>query len=90
MAKALKCDRCGRFYVLLSEIRNYRIRDFSEPYKNEKYVDLCPDCYEKLCDFLDGAWKSIGMKPKETVGTEELHPEEWDNSYYDEFEEDSE
>ncbi len=53
MAKALKCDRCGQFYDLLTETRKYRIRDFSELYKNEKYVDLCPDCYAELLLFLN-------------------------------------
>ena len=89
MSKALKCDRCGQFYDLFKEIREYRIMNFSESHMNEKYVDLCPDCYEKLCDFLDGAWKSIGMKPKEMVGTGELYPGEFESRHYD-FEEDSE
>ena len=98
MAKALKCDRCGQFYDLLTEPRDYKIRDFTELYKNEKYVDLCPDCYEKFCDFLNGAWKSIGMKPQSdpisdladsVYGTGELYPGEFESRHY-EFEEDSE
>lgn len=100
MAKALKCDRCGQFYDLLTASRNYRIILSTEEYKHEKYVDLCPDCYEKLCDFLDGAWKSIGMKPKEKeieerhfplehlTGTGELYPGEFESRHY-EFEEGS-
>ena len=55
----------------------------------QKNVDLCPECYEKFCDFLDGAWKSIGMKPKEMVGTGELYPGEFESRHYD-FEEDLE
>lgn len=82
MAKALKCDRCGSLYNLLTDIRKYRIRE-SELYKDEKYVDLCPECYEKFCDFLDGAWKSIGMKPKEVVGTGELYPGEFESRHYE-------
>lgn len=53
MAKALKCDRCGGFFDCIEGLRNYRIREFSELNRNEKYVDLCPDCYAKLLMFLD-------------------------------------
>ena len=86
MAKALKCDRCGQFYDLLTEPRNYKIRDLSEEIKYEKYVDLCPDCYEKLCDFLDEPRKNIEMGLKEMVGTGELYPGEFESRHY-EFEE---
>lgn len=86
MAKALKCDRCGAFYDYIKCLRRYHIHDMDGKTIN-KTIDLCPDCYEKFCDFLDGAWKSIGMKPKEVVGTGELYPGEFENSYYDEFEE---
>ena len=54
MAKALKCDRCGQFYDLLTEPRNYKIRDFSGLGKCEIYVDLCPDCYEIFTKWLAG------------------------------------
>ena len=54
MAKALKCDRCGSFYDLLTDFRKYKIRDLSELYKNEKYVDLCPDCYTSFNKWLAG------------------------------------
>lgn len=83
MAKALKCDRCGQFYDLLTELRNYRIRDFSESCKYEKYVDLCPDCYEKLINFLDE------IKNQDLIGSGELYPGEFESRHY-EFEEDSE
>lgn len=84
MAKALKCDRCGGFYDLLKDLRDYRIvNSFAHQ------VDLCPECYEKFCDFLNGAWKSIGMNPKEMVGTGELYPGEFESRHY-EFEEDEE
>ena len=89
MAKALKCDRCGGFYDLLKETREYRIEETTvQKQSYQKTVDLCPGCYEKLCDFLNGAWKSIKYRnePKETVGTGELYPGEFESRHY-EFEE---
>ena len=84
MAKALKCDRCGGFYDLLTETRKYRIEETTvQKPSYQKTVDLCPDCYEKFCDFLNGAWKSIGMKPKEIVGTGELYPGEFESRHYE-------
>lgn len=50
MAKALKCDRCGQFYDLITDFRAYRIQ---ESVNYMKYVDLCPDCYNKFCYFLE-------------------------------------
>lgn len=83
MAKALKCDRCGQFYDLIKAVRKYQIHDMDEKNFN-KTVDLCPDCYEKLLIFLNGAVFS-----KEMVGTGELYPGEFESRHY-EFEEDSE
>lgn len=83
MAKALKCDRCGQFYDLFKEIREYRIMNFSESHMNEKYVDLCPDCYETFVKWL------TGKREYEEVGTGELYPGEFESRHY-EFEEDSE
>ena len=71
MAKALKCDRCGSFYDLIKEPRNYLIRDFSKPIKYEKYVDLCPDCYNKFLNFLDE------IKNQDLIGSGELYPGEF-------------
>lgn len=82
MAKALKCDRCGGFFDCIKWLRRYQIRDMDQ--KNfDKTIDLCPDCYEKFCDFLNGAWKSIGMNPKEMVGTGELYPGEFESRHYE-------
>lgn len=50
MAKALKCDRCGQFCDLITVFRTYRIQKSVNPVK---YLDLCPNCYNKLCDFLE-------------------------------------
>ena len=71
MAKALKCDRCGQFYDLFKEIREYRIINFSELKKNEKYVDLCPDCYEIFTKWLTG-------EKEQEIGTGELYPGEFE------------
>ena len=79
MAKALKCDRCGSFYDLITEPRDYKIQDFSEVIKYEKYVDLCPDCYKKLLNFLD----FYGIDHQEMVGTGELYPGEFESRHYE-------
>lgn len=50
MAKALKCDKCGQFYDLLSEQRRYLIEDSEKKWKT--FVDLCPDCYEYFIKWL--------------------------------------
>ena len=51
MANAKKCDKCGKLYEL--PICNDAIRikmDFG--YLGDRYVDLCDECYGKLCDFV--------------------------------------
>ena len=81
MAKALKCDRCGGFYDYIKALRRYQIRDMNE--KNfDKTVDLCPNCYEKFCDFLDE------IKNQDLIGSGELYPGEFESKHY-EFEEES-
>ena len=54
MAKALKCDRCGRFfdYIKYFNFRKYQIHDMDEKNFN-KTIDLCPDCYAELLLFLN-------------------------------------
>ena len=75
MAKALKCDRCGGFYDYIKALRKYQIHDMDKENFN-KTIDLCPDCYGRLIDFLDE------IKNQDLIGSGG-----WDNSYYDEFEE---
>ena len=72
MAEALKCDRCGQFYDLLSEPRRYLIED-GEYFK--KFVDLCPDCYMTFTKWL------TGEKPQSdsVYGTGELYPGEFES-----------
>ena len=51
MSNAKKCDVCGNFYD--SPICNDVVRihlDFG--YQGNRYVDLCDDCYNKLCEFI--------------------------------------
>jgi hypothetical protein len=83
MAKALKCDRCGGFYDLLTDFRNYRIQEVDT---YEKHVDLCPDCYAKLLIFLDLDNPDKINKNREIIGTGELYPGEFESRHY-EFEE---
>lgn len=83
MAKALKCDRCGAFYDLITELRDYRIRDLSGMNKCEKYVDLCPDCYAKLLRFLDLDNPDKINKNREIIGTGELYPGEFESRHYE-------
>ena len=71
MAKALKCDRCGSFYDLLTDFRNYRILFSTESCKHDKYVDLCPDCYETLTKWITGEKPQLDL-----VCTGELYPGE--------------
>ncbi len=49
MASARKCDICGKFYE--TPRCNDAIRIYIESnHYNGDYVDLCDDCYKKLCD----------------------------------------
>ncbi len=54
MANAKKCDVCKKFYeapICNDVVRLYM--DFG--YIGAKDVDLCDDCYDKLCDFIKPA-----------------------------------
>lgn len=82
MAKALKCDRCGGFYDLIKDLRNYRIVNVKQGVSFEHQVDLCPGCYEIFTKWLTG-------EKEQEVGTGELYPGEFESRHYD-FEEDSE
>ena len=63
MAKARKCDRCGKFYAYYdgniefknSELSNGVIlinRDLDNGYWERKSYDLCIDCMKKLEIFI--------------------------------------
>ena len=86
MAKALKCDRCGNFYDLARNLRKYRVQDLDS---HEKYVDLCPNCYEIFTKWLTG--EKLQLDPisdlaDSVYGTGELYPGEFESRHYD-FEE---
>lgn len=62
MAVARKCDRCGAFYDRYNENNNDSIENsnamaFIIHYKNDtyntcKHFDLCPDCKDKLVNWI--------------------------------------
>lgn len=63
MARAMKCDRCGKFYAYYdgniefknSELSNGVIlinRDLDNGYWERKSYDLCIDCMRKLEKFI--------------------------------------
>lgn len=65
MGRAYKCDRCGKLYdKLVAEYTLeyktlfnkgvYTIRLEKIPDALSCSIDLCWDCYKKLCDFLEG------------------------------------
>lgn len=51
MARAVQCDRCGKFFAYMKGIKKYRIRDMDYPSKNDE-LDLCQDCYNELTEWL--------------------------------------
>lgn len=55
MSKACKCDKCGEYYDITAAIpaRIYSVVVSKHPY-DDVYLDLCTNCYEKLCEFLKG------------------------------------
>ena len=85
MAKALKCDRCGGFFDLLTKPRDFRITDDRDDKStiHQKYVDLCPDCYAKLLMFLDLDNPDKINKNREIIGTGELYPGEFESRHYE-------
>lgn len=54
MADAKKCDICGKFYETPDFNDVIRICMKYHSY-NGDYIDLCDDCYKKLCDFVKPA-----------------------------------
>ena len=54
MANAKKCDICGTLYE--SPMCNDAVRihlDFGYAWPTgDRYVDLCDECYNKLCEFV--------------------------------------
>lgn len=65
MGKAYKCDRCGKLYdklavehalddktVYVKGLYTIKLEKIPDVYSCS--IDLCWDCYKKLCDFLEG------------------------------------
>lgn len=52
MSKALKCDRCGKFFELKDMDEKYGDRtDIYSP--RSCGMDLCPECYGKLEKWME-------------------------------------
>ena len=52
--KTFKCDRCGTAYQPPQWHPDYTLSKRLETNRASfVYIDLCPDCYEKLCDWLE-------------------------------------
>ena len=52
MADEKKCDICKKLYE--SPISNDIVRIHLEMgYVGDRYIDLCDDCYDKLCRFVE-------------------------------------
>ena len=47
--KKMICDKCGK------ELRNDEVCELTVDGNAEEYFDLCPDCMEKLIDWLSGS-----------------------------------
>lgn len=60
MARALKCDRCGKFFMRedlesrYGDDQNvyYLVNSLFSPAQNNIY-DLCVDCYKELKDWME-------------------------------------
>ena len=60
MFKALKCDRCGKFFEHEDMEKKYgKCKHFYYMYTSffnapDSRVDLCPECYGKLKKWMEG------------------------------------
>lgn len=58
MADAKKCDRCGKLYEHYDGIRVvendscYHIMRLENDTINTRVYDMCPECMQKLVDFI--------------------------------------
>lgn len=64
MARAMKCDRCGKLHEHYDGSRQFKDtekanglqlidKDLDKKYWSRKSYDLCPDCMEELEKFLN-------------------------------------
>lgn len=62
MANAMRCDRCGKFYIENTRVKGRRyekgeviggVKICAFNWDVDDMLDLCDDCVEKLYEFLD-------------------------------------
>lgn len=71
MAKALKCDRCGKFFCIDDmrklhdddEFVYYVVKSLYSSSRDNMY-DICPNCYEQLKAWMEGRVGFIKEEPK--------------------------
>lgn len=59
--KTFKCDRCSKLYIPEQKYPYYTVSKRIHGGSGFQYVDLCPECYRGLCQFL-----SIEIEDDET------------------------
>lgn len=60
---AKKCDRCGNYYTPDNAERDWSVVGrYKHPFGFTDTKDLCPDCYDKLLDFLKTIHKEVNAK----------------------------
>lgn len=73
MMRAMKCDRCGKFYDHYDGLSRFRVgckantlilidRDPDEKYWSRKAYDLCPACMGEFETFIRGGAVSAAEK----------------------------
>lgn len=65
--KAIKCDRCGKFFeaekgYYFGKVGDYKVAEYyidteRSHYPFEREVDLCDDCQKALREFMKGGEK---------------------------------
>lgn len=53
MARAYRCDRCGKLYENNDIRRDDLVLTTLLNCSNHKLYDLCPDCHQELKDWFD-------------------------------------
>lgn len=75
MAKAYKCDRCGKLFSLntskgiLTQRRRIEIVIDYHPSMGDVRMDLCDDCYKGLLSYMS-AFRTCDANVKRAVDTE--------------------
>lgn len=67
MAKALKCDRCGKFFQIDDMERlhgndekvYYLVKRLGGGVHRDEMYDICPDCYDQLKCWMEGKFNII-------------------------------